>query len=252
MLRMLGLAVCAVVVLLAAAMPAGATSPRTESGEAFARELVALISAGNLAGVVDRTETFETICPTLVGLTGNVCEGQPTGARLQGYRGAPLFGGVESFGRAGFEAFVAERVAALGPGELTLYTIAWGGHLTSARTCPGCATAAVSTPANAAIPGGVATVLLLEFEPIGGELRVTAVLGGLVDGLARPAIKGGRYGHLLFEPVGAPGPRPPVVGTGGEQSALQPRSSMSTGVIAGATLLVAAVGTLWVWRARRR
>jgi hypothetical protein len=252
MLRMLGLAVCAVVVLLTAAMPAVATSQSSASGEAFARELLALLRAGDVAGVVDRTETFEVTCPTVQNLPGNACEGQPAGTRVQGYPGAPLFGGGEFYGRQAFEAFIAERVAALGPGELTLYTIAWGGHLMSARTCPGCATAAVSTPANAAIPGGMATVLLLEFEPIGGELRVTAVLGGLVDDLARPAIKGGRYGHLLFEPVGAPGPRPPVVGTGGEGSNLQPRGSTSTAVIAGAAAVVAAVSTLWVWRARRR
>ncbi|MEJ5221287.1 MAG: hypothetical protein WHT63_04690 [Tepidiforma sp.] len=251
MLRTIILSGFAVIGLVAMAA-AGAISQTSSAEESFANELLSLVRAGNVAGVVDRTETFETICPTLVGLPGNVCEGQPTGARLQGYRGAPMFGGVESFGRAGFEAFVAERVAALGPGELTLYTIAWGGHLTSARTCPGCATAVVSTPANAAIPGGVATVLLLEFERIGGELRVTAVLGGLVDDLARPAIKGGRYGHLLFEPVGAPGPRPPVVGTGGGQSDLQPRGSTSTAVIAGAAAVVAAVSTLLVWRARRR
>lgn len=235
---------------LAAAMSAGAISQISTSGQAFANELLALTKAGNFGGVVDRAVTFEVTCPTVQGLPGNVCEGQPAGAQVEGYMGGLLFGGAEFYGRPAFEAFVAERVGALGPGELTLYTIASGGHITNARECDGCATAAVSTPANAAIPGGVATVLLFEFEPVGGALRVTAVLGGTVDDLARPAIEGGQYGHLRFERVGgAASPTPPAVGMGASGADSPPKLPMAAGALLAGGLVMAGAAAAW---ARRR
>lgn len=238
---------------LAGGMAAGATSEISSSSQAFANELLALTKAGNFAGVVDRAVTFEVTCPTVEGLPGNVCEGQPAGAQEEGYRGGVLFGGVEFYGPSEFEAFIAGRAAALGPGELTLYTIASGGHITNARQCDGCATAVVSTPANAAFPGGLATLLVYEFEPVGGVLRVTAVLGGTVDDLARPAIEGGQYGHLLFERVGAAAsPKPPAVGTGapGAPGAdLPPILPIASAALLTAGLLMA--GAAGVWSRRR-
>jgi hypothetical protein len=194
--------------------------------------LAALVGARDIAGIVERTSAVETTCPTTEGLPGNACEGQPTGTQVEGYRGGLLFGGVEFYGEDGFATFVAGRIEALGPGKLTLYTIASGGHITNARTCSGCASAVVSTPANAAIPGGVATLLIFEIEPVGGTLMVSAVLGGAVDDLARPAIEGGQYGHLLFERVEAPSPTPPAVGTGNGSTGAPIRSAVLAGMLA--------------------
>lgn len=223
---------------------------QAETIEAFANELLVLTKAGNFGGVVDRAVAAEVTCPTVEGLPGNVCEGQAAGARVEAYTGGLLFGGAEFYGRRAFEAFVAERVAALGPGGLTLYTIASGGHITNARECDGCATAVVSTPANAAIPGGVATVLLFEFEPVGEALRVTAVLGGTVDELARPAIEGGQYGRLRFERVGgAASPTPPAVGLGAPGADSPSKLPIAAVALLAAGLLMAGAARVW---SRRR
>ena len=227
--------------MLAVVGPVRAEASVSAGTEAFVSELVTLAAAGEVTGLVDRAEAVQTTCPTAESLPGNACEGKQAGAQVRGYRGGVLFGGVEFYGAEGFAAFISAQVAALGPGQLTPYTIAHGGHITDARTCDGCATAVVSTPTQAALHGGMATLLIFEIEPVDGKLVVSAVLGGTVDDLARPAIEGGQYGHLLFEPVGDASPKPPAVGTAGDRGGSRSPLALIAGIVlvAGVALAVA-------------
>jgi hypothetical protein len=163
--------------------------------------------------------------------------------------GGLLFGGVEFYSRVGFERFIAERVAALGSGQPTVYTVAMGGHITNGETCAGCATAIVSTPTQAALTGGTATLLVFELRTTAQGMVVSAVLGGPVDDLAGPAIRGGRYQHLLFETFSGPAPSPtaPAVGTGSS-----PASSVAGVATAGVLLLAFGIGLCWSTQVARR